>query len=230
MTQKKINYFNINLNFKNLLFLLNQILQGKSYLRATHNLFLKNNINLKKKIANLGSGKKNEYHNYICKDASLIENYDFFKTDKKIKQLNLEKKFILKKKYKSIILFNVLEHIYNQDQLIQSINQSLKNNGKLEIFIPFMFRHHKDPDDYLRLTHSYIKKFLKAKGFKTKITLIAAGQSNVILEILFNHLKLSFFKFPISILMIFFNFFFQFLSKDFINYYCGIHCSCVKIK
>ena len=58
----------------------------------------------------------------------------------------------------------------------------------------------------------------------------AAGQSNVILEILFNHLKLSFFKFPISILMIFFNFFFQFLSKDFINYYCGIHCSCVKIK
>jgi hypothetical protein len=230
MTQKKINYFNINLNFKNLLFLLNQILQGKSYLRATHNLFLKNNINLKGKIANLGSGKKNEYHNYICKDASLIENYDFFKTDKKIKQLNLEKKFILKKKYKSIILFNVLEHIYNQDQLIQSINQSLKNNGKLEIFIPFMFRHHKDPDDYLRLTHSYIKKFLKAKGFKTKITLIAAGQSNVILEILFNHLKLSFFKFPISILMIFFNFFFQFLSKDFINYYCGIHCSCVKIK
>ena len=142
----------------------------------------------------------------------------------------MEKKFILKKKYKSIILFNVLEHIYNQDQLIQSINQSLKNNGKLEIFIPFMFRHHKDPDDYLRLTHSYIKKFLKAKGFKTKITLIAAGQSNVILEILFNHLKLSFFKFPISILMIFFNFFFQFLSKDFINYYCGIHCSCVKIK
>ena len=230
MTQKKINYFNINLNFKNLSFLLNQILRGKSYLRATHNLFLKNNINLKGKIANLGSGKKNEYDNYICKDASLIENYDFFKTDKKTKQLNLEKKFILKKKYKSIILFNVLEHIYNQDQLIKSINKSLKKGGKLELFVPFMFRYHDDPKDYHRVTHTYLVNFLRENGFKTKITLIAVGQSNIILEILFRYFKLGIVKYSFAIFLILINYIFKFFSKDFINHYCGIHCSCIKIK
>ena len=44
MEQNKIDYFNINLNFKNLIFLLNQIIKGKSYMRATHNLFLKKQI------------------------------------------------------------------------------------------------------------------------------------------------------------------------------------------
>ena len=44
MAQKKIDHFNINLNFKNLLFLLNQIMKGKSYIGATHNLFKEKSI------------------------------------------------------------------------------------------------------------------------------------------------------------------------------------------
>ena len=39
MEKNKIEYFNVDLNFKNLLFLLDQIKSGKSYMRATHNLF-----------------------------------------------------------------------------------------------------------------------------------------------------------------------------------------------
>ncbi len=41
MEQNKIEYFNINLSFKDLIFLLNQIIKGRSYMRTTHNLFLK---------------------------------------------------------------------------------------------------------------------------------------------------------------------------------------------
>ena len=47
-------------------------------MRATHNLFLKKNINLTQQIANIGSGKKSEYTKYICKYDILIKNYDFF--------------------------------------------------------------------------------------------------------------------------------------------------------
>ena len=77
MEQNKIDYFNINLNFKNLIFLLNQIIKGKSYMRATHNLFLKKKINVKSPTANIGSGKKNEYMKFICEDETLVKNYDF---------------------------------------------------------------------------------------------------------------------------------------------------------
>ena len=124
MTQNKINYFNIGINFKDLLFLLNQIVKGKSYMRATHNLFLKKKINLEDPIANIGSGKKSEYVKYICKDKSLVINYDFFNLSTNVTKLDLEKKFTLKKKFRSIILFNVLEHIYNKEQLIKSINKN----------------------------------------------------------------------------------------------------------
>ena len=228
--KKNIKIFNYNLTFSDLFFLYKQILSKKSFLRSTHNLFLKKKIDIKQPVANLGSGKKNDYIKYIYKDDILVKNYDFFKLDKNVTKIDLEKKFTLKKKFKSIILFNVLEHIYNKEQLIKSINKNLKKGGKLELFVPFMFRYHGDPKDYHRITHTYLIKFLRENGFKTEVTLIATGQASVILEILLKYLKLSIIKYPFAILLILVNFIFKFFSKDFNNYYCGIHCSCIKIK
>ena len=75
----KIQFFNISLKLSDQIFFLKQIFKGKSFMRATHNLFLKKNINLTQPIANIGSGKKSEYTKYICKDDFLVKNYDFFK-------------------------------------------------------------------------------------------------------------------------------------------------------
>ena len=230
METNNIHFFNISLKLRDQIFLFKQIIKGNSYMRSTHNLFLKKKINIKQPVANIGSGKKNEYIQFICKDKSLVKNYDFFNLDKSVTRLDLEKKFTFKKKFRSIILFNVLEHIYNKDLLIKSINKSLIKGGRLELFIPFMFRYHDDPKDYQRLTHTYLIKFLKENGFKTQVTLIATGQASVISEILFKYLKLSIIKYPFAILLILINLIFKFFSKDFINYYCGIHCSCKKIK
>ena len=230
MEKNKIQFFNISSKLSDQKFFFNQVMRGKSFMRATHNLFLKKNINIKHQTANIGSGKKSEYIKYICEDETLVKNYDFFNMGKNVTKIDLEKRFILKKKFQSIILFNVLEHIYNKEQLITSINKSLKKGGKLELFIPFMFRYHDDPKDYQRVTHTYLRKFLKENGFKTKVTLIATGQANVILEILLKYFKLSIIKYPFAILFILINYIFKLFSKDFINYYCGIHCSCIKIK
>ena len=127
------------------------------------------------------------------------------------------------KKYrlKNILLFNVFEHIYEKDLLLKSISRSLSKNGKLEIFVPFMYKYHGDPNDYYRFTHTYLKKFLEKNGFKVKITLIGAGQFNVILEILFKYLKFNILKIIISPIFMLINKIFYFLSKDFKNYYCG---------
>ena len=225
-----IKYFNIGINLSDQVFFIKQIFLGKSFMRATHNLFLKKKININVFTADLGSGSKNDYQKYIFKNKFLLDSYDLFKKDSNTKPLNLEKRFKLKKKYKCIILFNVMEHIYNKNILIKSINKSLKKNGRLELFIPFMYRFHGDPDDYVRLTHVYLEKFLRLNGFKVSTTLIATGQMNVVSEILFKYFKNSILKFLFSNILTILNKIFYYVSKDFRNYYCGVHCSCIKIK
>ena len=227
----KVDYFNAALNFHDQLFLYKQIISRKSYMRATHNLFLKKKITLNTLSGDLGSGGKNDYNKYIFKNLDLVKSFDLYKTKINTIKINLEKNFNLKKyRLKNILLFNVFEHIYEKDLLLKSISRSLSKNGKLEIFVPFMYKYHGDPNDYYRFTHTYLKKFLEKNGFKVKITLIGAGQFNVILEILFKYLKFNILKIIISPIFMLINKIFYFLSKDFKNYYCGIHCSCTKIK
>lgn len=228
MKNRKIKLFNFNLTFSDLFFLYQQISLKKSFLRSTHNLFLKKNINIKGKIADLGSGNNYEYHKYIKKKKLKVDRFDFHKVDKDSLTVNLEKKFSFKKKYEYILLFNVMEHILNKENLIASISKNLKKKGKLEIFVPFMFRFHSDPNDFIRPTHTYLINLLKKNGFKVQTTLIAVGPMSVILEILFKYLKLNILKFLVSILLISINKLFNLFSKDFKNYYCGTHCSCTK--
>jgi hypothetical protein len=228
---KKIDFFNIGLNPSDHFFLYQQIMMGKSYMRATHNLFLKKKLTINNFTGDLGAGGKNDYNKYIFKDLNLVKNFDFYKTKKNTIKLNLEKNFNLKKyRFKSILIFNVFEHIFNKEILLNSISKSLSKNGKLEIFVPFMYKYHGDPHDYYRFTQSFLKKFLENKGFKVKIILIGTGQFNVILEILFKYFKLNILKIIISPIFIILNKIFYFTSKDFKNYYCGIHCSCIKVK
>ena len=229
--KKNIDFFNIELNFSDQFFLYKQIMTGKSYMRATHNLFLKKRLRINDLTGDLGSGGKNDYNKFIFKNLNLVKSFDFYKRNNDTIKINLEKNFNLKKyKLKNIIIFNVFEHIFEKEILLKSISKSLNKGGKLEIFVPFMYKYHDDPNDYYRFTHTYLKKFLEKNGFKSKITLIGAGQFNVILEILFKYFKLNILKIILSPIFIFFNKVFYYTSKDFKNYYCGIHCSCIKIK
>ena len=229
--KKNIDFFNIELNFSDQFFLYKQIMSGKSYMRATHNLFLKKKLRINNLTGDLGSGGKNDYNKFIFKNLNLVKSFDFYKSNNSTIKINLEKNFNLKKyKLKNIIIFNVFEHIFEKDILLKSISKSLNKGGKLEIFVPFMYKYHDDPNDYYRFTHTYLKKFLEKNGFKSKITLIGSGQFNVILEILFKYFKLNILKIILSPIFIFLNKVFYYTSKDFKNYYCGIHCSCIKIK
>ena len=228
MQKSRIKIFEINFNFIDITFFLKQIFAGKSYMRSCHYLFLKKNIKLKGVTADLGSGKKNDYSNLITGNEKKTFNFDFYKNSKKSKKINLEKNFDLKKQYKNLLLFNVIEHIYNYKKLISSISKSLPKNGKLELFVPFMYRYHEDPLDFHRFTHYSLEKILKEKKFKVQITLIGVGQISVITEIILKYLKFNILK----ILFLFFAFFlnkiFKYFSKDYPSFYCGVHCSCIK--
>ena len=75
--------------------------------------------------------------------------------------INLEKNNKIKKKFKNILAFNILEHIHNDSYAIDELKKLLKKKGKLYISTPFLYRYHQAPKDYKRYTIEYFEKNFK---------------------------------------------------------------------
>jgi len=65
-----------------------------------------------------------------------------------------------------VISLNTFEHIYNLHNAFSEIYRILKNGGSLFFTVPFIFRVHGHPNDYIRGTPSFWNKFLDTHGFK----------------------------------------------------------------
>ena len=217
------------INFQSLKHLTKLIYENKSPLRIFHNFFLKK-IFINGKTIDLGSGNHGSYYKFLNSQNAKI----YFADQNKKKnnnhyQVNLEKKLDFNNEdFDTIILFNVLEHIENHQLLLSEINRILKKNGRLELFVPFMFRYHEDPHDYFRPTHYYISKILEENDFIVQTYLIGVGPIKVVSEIILKYLKFNFLRVIFLIIFLILDKIVNYLSKDYKNYYCGIHCSCIK--
>ena len=200
--------------------------EGKSPLRILHNFFLKD-LRIKGLTLDLGSGKNASYMKFMKTEESSIKTVDFF--NKSEIKLDLEKELNLEKnKYETIILFNTLEHIYNYKFLISQINKILKQNGKFEIFVPFLIGYHPDPNDCFRPTHKYLKDILNECGFDGEVHLIGVGPFITSYNMIFRYLKFSILKLFFFIIFIALDKLLSFFSKDWLTYYCGTHVSAYK--
>ena len=199
-----------------------------SLIRLTHNFFLKK-IKVTGKTIDLGSGDGSNltYYDFIDGANIKIEKVDYFK-DAEIK-INLEQKLpINENQYDAVILFNTIEHIENYKNLISEIHRILKINGSLELFVPFLVLYHPDPKDIFRPTHFYLEKILKDQGFEVDITLIGVGPFFSAYQNIFRYFKFPIFQTVFFILFDILNRIVRIFSKDYPNYYCGIHASCSK--
>ncbi len=225
------NYQEIPINFKFLRHAYNLLKKGKSPVRIFHNFFL-NNISLEGKILDLGSGSHSSYFNYIniSKEEIYFADKNIKKDMKNFIEVDLEKELnIESNKFDSIILFNVLEHIKNYNNLLKEINRILKIGGKFEIFVPFMHRYHEDPEDYFRPTHFFLTEILKNNNFDVSTNVIGVGPFTVISEILIKYFKFKILKFPFLVFFLLLDKIFKFFSKDYNSFYLGVHCSCTKL-
>ena len=111
-------------------------------------------------------------HKSFFKDFKIHKNHnlyfgDIFKLKKKnYFRLNLEKKNILRKKFDTIIIFNVLEHVYDINNALKEIKKILKPKGKIIISTPFIYRYHKAPKDYNRYTLDFYEVLAKSHNLK----------------------------------------------------------------
>ena len=119
-------------------------------------------------IGNIEFNNKSFFNDFKLNKKKKI----FFSDLIKIKRKNyfifdLEKKNNLKKKFDNIIIFNVLEHVYEIDQSFKELKKLLKPKGKIYISTPFLYRYHSAPKDYYRFTLDFYEKI--AKKHKIKI-------------------------------------------------------------
>jgi SAM-dependent methyltransferase len=228
-----INQYLYPINFKSIFHAYIELSKGRSILRLTHNFFLKNII-INAKTLDIGSKGYYSAYEFMKKDNEcdviFLDNYSSDSQTNLIK-MNLEEKLLIENNiYDTVILFNVIEHIENYKQLIAETNRILKNNGKLELFVPFLFRYHEDPKDYVRLTHYYLKKILEKNNFKIDLTLIGPGPFTVCMEIISKYLFFTVIKTIFFILFTYLDKLIFIIKKNIFVHYLGIHCSCTKIK
>jgi SAM-dependent methyltransferase len=67
--------------------------------------------------------------------------------------------------FDAVVCFEVLEHIFNIEEVLGEIRRVLKPNGQILISIPFAWNEHLIPHDFARYTSYGIRHVLEKNGF-----------------------------------------------------------------
>ncbi|MCO6498454.1 MAG: class I SAM-dependent methyltransferase [Chitinophagaceae bacterium] len=68
--------------------------------------------------------------------------------------------------YDNVLTTEVIEHVFNPDEIIKELNRVLKPGGLLLLTCPFAWPEHEQPWDYARYSSFGIKHLLEKNGFK----------------------------------------------------------------
>jgi SAM-dependent methyltransferase len=68
--------------------------------------------------------------------------------------------------FDTVLLTDVLEHIYKPEKLLLEINRVLKPGGRVIIAVPFLYRIHEEPHDYYRYTEFTLHRLCEDAGIK----------------------------------------------------------------
>jgi len=107
-------------------------------------------------------------------------------------QIDLNKKLPLKDNlFDTIILTDVLEHIFKPDILWKEMTRVLKPGGKIIIGVPFFHLLHEEPFDYFRYTEFRLKLFCEENGLQI-IDLFPYGASfEILVDFIAKHISFS---------------------------------------
>jgi len=123
------------------------------------------NLNLQGAILDIGGTKNAKYqkeirgdHEFIVLNIDERYGYDIY--------CNLEEPFPIEdESYDHVLSCNVLEHIFNFDNVVSESFRALKSGGTVAQITPFMNPIHGTPHDFFRYTHFTLKKLYEKHGF-----------------------------------------------------------------
>ncbi len=109
--------------------------------------------------------------------------------NKKLLYINLANRINLKKRFKNILLFNVLEHLDDHNFSLKEISKLLKKNGSLFGSTPFLYRVHGAPNDCYRFTKYIFEKKLLFNFKNKKIENLGYGPFTACYSIISDYTK-----------------------------------------
>ena len=151
---------------------LKQFASGKSLWRSLMNDRAWH-LSIRQPVLDLGAGAfgSSSYHNLVPGFSSLtvrsvdiaIEKHPSIMADTKVHLPLRDSEF------QTCLAFNLFEHLYEFENLLQEIFRVLAPGGRLYIAVPFLLRVHPDPDDYARYTKQYLERRLAEARFSNVI-------------------------------------------------------------
>jgi SAM-dependent methyltransferase len=91
--------------------------------------------------------------------------------------------------FDSILCTEVLEHVFNINELLREFNRVLKTNGTALITTPFMWEEHEMPYDFARYTTPALKSLYSKNGFEIVNNFKTGNYLEVIFQFQLNYVK-----------------------------------------
>jgi SAM-dependent methyltransferase len=110
--------------------------------------------------------------------------------------VDLEKPFqIQDAQYDYVLCINVLEHIFNYQNVIAETKRILKPGGQAIIAVPFLIQVHPSPHDHWRFTGETLERLFTEAGFtEVKVEAIGTGVFGAATQLKFNILQVPFIR------------------------------------
>lgn len=140
----------------------NELYRGKSLARTVMNLALRSYV-LQGRVVDVGGGRSPDYFSYL----DTTEETSREVLDASITGINFETDQLPFRdgEVDTVLMCNVLEHIYNYQFLLKEIHRVIRPNGSLLGFVPFWVGYHPDPHDYFRYTKEALVRMFKDAGY-----------------------------------------------------------------
>jgi len=147
-------------------------------------------------ILDLGGDKRSGYHELI-RGEHKIEVVNLNRECGPDYEFDLEEIFPLKNEsYDCVLCLNVLEHVFNFQNIVNESFRILKPGGRLIGAVPFLFNVHGSPNDYFRYTKSALVRVTTDAGFKDiEIKELGFGLFSVIYQLKFGLYRPNFIKY-----------------------------------
>lgn len=135
---------------------------GQSLMRIQMNELLAQET-IRGMVVDVGGGRNPDYFNYFRTEKVLRTE----RIDGSFSDIDFEKDALPFDSFSvdTVILCNVLEHIFNYRHILGEVHRVLSRDGRLIGAVPFWVGYHPDPHDYFRYTEEALLKILTEAGF-----------------------------------------------------------------
>jgi SAM-dependent methyltransferase len=165
------------MKWNDLKFIISQCSSSTSLLRAFQNLDFKNRVKISHNTIDLGAKDgRYKYHDLIQKAPDTkITFSDLHPMGPGILKIDFNEDFPIDSNlFNNILVFNVLEHVWDTRNILAESKRILAPGGTIFGSVPFLFRFHSDPSDFWRFTHESMMRLLEEAGF-SEIEVIPHG-------------------------------------------------------